>query len=334
MKLSKLWLLVPVLLSLTACGNSKSSSSDTKPAKKLTDVSIVLDYVPNTNHTGLYVAKDKGYFKDAGLNVKIIEPGDNATSVGMVGANKAQFGVSYQEDVTYAHADGKNIPVKAIGTVIKHNTSGFVSKKSSGITSPKDFVGKTYAGWQTPSEEAVLKAVMSEAKVNPKSLKIVGATGDGPKSLGKKNDIQWWFQGWDVIRAKDDGIKINYMPLRQLDKRLDYYTPVIITNNTQLNKDPKLVKAFMKATKKGYQDAIAHPKADAKILHKYAKDYDLKFLEESQAFLSKNYTDDASKWGQMDSKVWNNYTGFMKEYGLIKKTIPASTLYTNQYVGG
>ena len=138
MKLSKLWLLVPVLLSLTACGNSKSSSSDTKPAKKLTDVSIVLDYVPNTNHTGLYVAKDKGYFKDAGLNVKIIEPGDNATSVGMVGANKAQFGVSYQEDVTYAHADGKNIPVKAIGTVIKHNTSGFVSKKSSGITSPKD----------------------------------------------------------------------------------------------------------------------------------------------------------------------------------------------------
>jgi len=124
------------------------------------------------------------------------------------------------------------------------------------------------------------------------------------------------------------------MPLRQLDKRLDYYTPVIITNNTQLNKDPKLVKAFMKATKKGNQDAIAHPKADAKILHKYAKDYDLKFLEESQAFLSKNYTDDASKWGQMDSKVWNNYTGFMKEYGLIKKTIPASTLYTNQYVGG
>lgn len=333
MKLTKLWLLVPLVVTLTACGNSKNQATNSTSTKKLTDVSIVLDYVPNTNHTGLYVAKDKGYFKDAGLNVKIIEPGDNATSIGMVGANKAQFGVSYQEDVTYAHADGKNIPVKAIATVLKHNTSGFVSKANSGITSPKDFAGKTYAGWQTPSEEAVLKAVMRNAGVNPKSLKIVGATGDGPKSLGKKNDIQWWFQGWDVIRAKNAGIKVNYMPLRKLDKRLDYYTPVIITNNTQLQKDPKVVKAFMAATKKGYQDAIAHPKADAKILHKYAKDDDLSFLEDSQAFLSANYTDNAAKWGQMDAQVWNNYTGFMKEYGLIKKAIPAKTLYTNQYVG-
>ncbi|MGC3362544.1 ABC transporter substrate-binding protein, partial [Enterococcus faecalis] len=113
--MKKLWLLLPLLLLISACGIAKETSSkqETKDIKKVT---LVLDYVPNTNHTGIYLAKEKGYYKEAGLDVQIIEPGDNSTSIGLVGADKAQFGVSYQEDVTYAHADGQNIPVKAIAT--------------------------------------------------------------------------------------------------------------------------------------------------------------------------------------------------------------------------
>ena len=119
-QMKKLWLLLPLLLLLSACGTAKETSSK-QEIKDLKKVTLVLDYVPNTNHTGIYLAKEKGYYKEAGLNVQIIEPGDNSTSIGLVGADKAQFGVSYQEDVTYAHADGQNIPVKAIATVIKHN---------------------------------------------------------------------------------------------------------------------------------------------------------------------------------------------------------------------
>lgn len=115
--MKKLWLLLPLLLLLSACGTAKETSSK-QEIKDLKKVTLVLDYVPNTNHTGIYLAKEKGYYKEAGLNVQIIEPGDNSTSIGLVGADKAQFGVSYQEDVTYAHADGQNIPVKAIATVI------------------------------------------------------------------------------------------------------------------------------------------------------------------------------------------------------------------------
>ena len=326
-------LLTGITLTMVACGKKETTTSDTAAAKKMTDVTLVLDYVPNTNHTGIYVAQDKGYYKDAGLNVKIIEPGDDATSIGLVGAGKAQFGLSYQEDVTYAHADGQNIPVKAIATVIKHNTSGFASLASANINSPKDFSNKTYAGWQSPSEEAVLKAVMTQAGADFKTLKIVGASGAGPENLGKEADIEWYFEGWDVVKAKDAGIKLNYLPVRDLDERLDYYKPVITASDTKKKKNPKVVQAFMDATKKGYQDAMKDPQASAKILSKSLPDYKLEFLEESQDFLSANYTDDADNWGVMEEKVWDNYTDFMKEYGLVKSNVDSKDLFTNAFIG-
>ncbi|MET1981725.1 ABC transporter substrate-binding protein [Enterococcus faecium] len=329
--MKKLWLLLPLLLLLSACGTAKETSSkqETKDLKKVT---FVLDYVPNTNHTGIYLAKEKGYYKEAGLNVQIIEPGDNSTSIGLVGADKAQFGVSYQEDVTYAHADGQNIPVKAIATVIKHNTSGFATLSDSNIHSPKDFEGKTYAGWQSPSEEAVLKAVMEKDGGDFSKLTMVGSNGEGPESLGKSSDIQWYFEGWDMIKAKEAGIELNYIPLKELDERLDYYTPVIITNDQLIKSDPELVQSFMDATKKGYQEAIKDPNDSAKLLQKYAKENDRTFLEESQAFLSKNYTDNPENWGLMEEKVWRNYTAFMQENGLIKQDVPSQELFTNQFI--
>lgn len=328
--MKKILVIVPMLLMvLTACGTQKEEQKDSKPLKEVT---VVLDYVPNTNHTGLYLAKEKGYYKKAGLDVKIIEPGDDSTSIGLVGANKAQFGVSYQEDVTYAHADGQDIPVKAIAAIIKHNTSGFASLKNSGIKSPEDFEGKTYAGWQSPSEEAVLKAVMEKSDADFSKLTIVGSNGEGPESLGRSSDIQWYFEGWDMIKAKDAGIDLNYMPVNSLDERLDYYTPVLITNKELIKNDPALVQSFMDATKEGYQQAIKDPKGSVEILHKYATDYEQSFLEESQEFLSRHYTDEPEKWGVMEKKVWDNYTSFMKENGLISKAVDSNDLFTNQFI--
>ncbi|WP_125705205.1 ABC transporter substrate-binding protein [Lacticaseibacillus daqingensis] len=315
-------------LLLASCGQAQT----THP-KSLTPITVVLDYVPNTNHTGLYVAKAKGYYKQAGLDVTFIEPGDNSTSVALVAAGKGQFGISYQEDVTYAHAQATPIPVKAIATLVKHNTSSFVTRKDSGITSPAQFAGHTYAGWQAPSEAAVLKAVMTKAGADFDQLKIVGADGSGPAGLGKNGqDIEWFFDGWDGIRAKQEGIALNTMPLRTLDARLDYYTPVLITSDKEIKTNAKTVRAFVQATKKGYQQAIKDPTGSAKILKQADQTDSLKFLTASQKYLSAHYTDDPTNWGAMTSTVWNNYTEFMTEYGLIKQKIPANELYTNAFL--
>ena len=109
MKILKAMCAAAVALSLVGC--AQTSNSD----KELTKVTLMLDYTPNTNHTGFYVAKNKGYYKEAGLDVDIIEPGDNATT-SMVAAGKADFGISYQEDVTYALTSEDPLPIKTIAT--------------------------------------------------------------------------------------------------------------------------------------------------------------------------------------------------------------------------
>ena len=316
---------------LAACGAPKEAN---KPGadKAMTEINLVLDYVPNTNHSGIYLAAKKGYYAAANLKVTIIEPGDDATSISLVGAGKGELGVSYQENVTFAKADGSKIPVTAIATILKHNTSGFVTRKDSGIRSPKEFENKVYAGWQSPSEEAVLHAVMNQAKADFSKLTMVGSPGTGPQGLGKDFDIQWYFEGWDLVKAAQAGIDVNYMPLRELDPRLDYYTPVIIGNDSYLKKNPEIVKAFLAATKKGYQDAIKEPKETAAVMHEVAPEYELSFLEASQDFLSKNYTDEPEKWGVMEQKVWDNYTDFMVEEKLIKEKVPSESLFTNDFL--
>lgn len=327
-------------LTVAACGSGGTDkdkagdkTADSGGDQSLKKVTLILDYTPNTNHTGLYAAKDLGYYKEQGLDVDIVESASD-TAASLISVGKGDFGISYQEDVTYALAQDPPMPIKTIATIIQHNTSGFASYKGKNITSPKDFENKTYAGWGAPSEAAVIKAVMQKAGADFNTVKMIDANGVGYELLKDKVDFMWFFWAWDGMMAEDAGVPINYMEVRKLDPRLDFYTPVIITNTNTIAKDPKLVQKFMTATKKGYEYAIANPDDAAKLLHNHATSYDLDFLTRSQEYLSKKYSEDSPVWGVMKDEVWNNYTDFMKEYGLIDKNkdIKASDCYTNQFL--
>ena len=125
------------LAAVMAAGMVVSAQAQETP-EELKKVTVILDYVPNTNHTGMYVALDKGYYKEEGLDVEIIEPTDGATAT-LIAQQKGTFGISYQEDVTIALTAKEPLPIKAIAALIQHNTSGFVSLADSGIESPADF---------------------------------------------------------------------------------------------------------------------------------------------------------------------------------------------------
>ncbi len=127
-------------------GEADSTKSAKADSDELDEVTVILDYVANTNHTGMYVALDQGMYEAEGLKVNIVEPTEGATAT-LIAVGKGDFGISYQEDVTIALASKDPLPIKAIATIIQHNTSGFVTAADKDITSPKDFEGKTYAGW-------------------------------------------------------------------------------------------------------------------------------------------------------------------------------------------
>lgn len=294
-------------------------------------VTVILDYVINTNHTGMYVALDKGWYEQAGLDVEIVEPTEGATAT-LIAVGKGEFGISYQEDVTMALASEEPLPIRAVAAVIQHNTSGFATWTGKDITSVEDFAGKTYAGWGGPGESAALEAVMTDAGVDFSTLNMVISDGAGFASLEGDVDIMWFYEAWDNIKCELAGFDINYMPVRDLDERLDFYTPVIITSLDMIENRPETVRKFLEATSRGYEYAIENPQECAELLAKYAPDYDMELLSRSQAYLADKYAEDAQRWGEMKDEVWDNYTGFMLEYGIIDKAIDASECYTNEFL--
>ena len=140
-------------------------------------ITFCLDYTPNTNHTGIYVAQDKGYFADAGLEVEIIQPSEG-TADPVIGSGQAQMGVSYQDYIANDLPSASPIPVTAVAAIIQHNTSGIMSRKEDGVTSAKGMEGRTYATWDMPIEQATIKRVVESDGGDYSKVKLVPYTVD------------------------------------------------------------------------------------------------------------------------------------------------------------
>ena len=314
------------ILLLTACSAGGAEKD------KLKKVSVVLDWTPNTNHTGLYVAKEKGYFEKQGLDVDIIMPGE-AGADQLVASGKADFGVGYQEGVTQARV--QDVPIVSIAAIIQHNTSGFAAPKDKGITKPEDFEGKTYGGWGSPVEEAVMGSIMKQEGADVKKVNFVNM-GDTDFFTAVKRDIDfaWIFYGWTGIEAELRGEELDMMYVKDYSDKLDYYTPVLTTNESHIKDDPDTVKAFLKAATEGYEYSIEHPDEAGKILLKEAPDLDEELVMKSQEWLAPKYKDDAERWGEQKAEVWKNYADWMFDNGLLEKKLDSQKAYTNEFLPG
>ena len=319
------WLMVGFLLLMTACsGASPESESNGKKVK------VVLDWTPNTNHTGLYVAKEKGYFKKQGLDVEIIQPGE-AGADKMVASGQADFGVGYQEGLTFARVEG--MPIVSIAAIIQHNTSGFASLKNKQINRPKDFVGKKYGGFGGPSELPMIQTLMKQDKAATQKVDMVNI-GNTDFFAASKRDIDyfWIYYGWTGIEAKLRGMDLNMIYLTDYSKELDYYTPILTTNEKKIKQDPEQIRSFMKAVSQGYEFAIKNPEEAADLLSKAVPDLNPKLVIESQKWLSKQYQAEAKVWGVQRIEVWQNYTNWLKKNHLLKGEFDPKQAFTNQFL--
>ncbi|MGX4668846.1 ABC transporter substrate-binding protein [Cerasibacillus sp. JNUCC 74] len=320
-----------IIALLTACntsGEEKKEKGD--QAKELKKISVVLDWTPNTNHTGLYVAKEKGYFKDEGLDVEFKMPGE-AGADQLVASGKADFGVSYQEGITEARV--QDIPIISIAAIIQHNTSGFASLKEKNITKPRDFEDKTYGGWGAPVEKAVLSSLMKQEDANVEKVNIVnmGET-DFFTAVNRDIDFAWIYYGWTGVEAELRNEELNMIYLTDYSEKLDYYTPVLATNEDMIKKDPETIKKFLSAVTKGYELAIDNPEEAANILIEAVPDLDEELVKASQKWLADKYQDDAKRWGEQQLEVWDNYASWMYENKLLDKPLDSEKAFTNEFL--
>ena len=321
-----------MVLSLTACGNSAKKKSNSSNLKQIT---VCLDWTPNTNHTGLYTAIDKGYFKKQGLKVKVVQPSDDGAAQ-IVGSGKAQFGVDAQDTMASGLVGKNRVPITAVAAILQHNTSGIISRKEDGITSPKGMMNHKYATWDLPIEKAMLKTLVEQEGGDFSKVKLIPSTvTDEASALKKKSvDCIWVFNGWATIACKQAGLKVNFWYFKDLNKTFDYYTPVYIANTDYLKKNPKQAKAFMKALSEGYNYAAKHPKESADILLKHNKELrsNKKLVYASQKYLSKQYIADAKQWGYIDPARWNRFYSWLNQNKLTKQALKKNQGFTDAYL--
>lgn len=324
-----------VCLLTAACSHPSGAGSLGAKAEGegLKELTFVLDWTPNTNHTGLYVAQEKGYFAEEGLKVNLVQPPEDGAEV-LTASGKAQFGISFQDGLAPALAGDNALPVTAVASVIQHNTSGIISRKGEGMDRPRGMEGKKYAIWNLPVEKAMVQNVVEGDGGDFSLVELIPSTvTDEVSALKSKSvDAIWVFYGWAGVKMELENLETDYFAFSDLNPVFDYYTPVIIGNNEFLESQPETAKAFLRAVAKGYEDAAADPEGAAKILCKAAPELDEKLVLASQKYLADRYKDDAPKWGYIDPDRWNRFYTWLGENGLTETRIPENTGFSNEYL--
>ena len=329
-------LLVAVMLCV-GCGSSENStgSADGSTAENSGEtkkITMVLDWTPNTNHTGLFAAQEKGFFAEEGLEVSIVQPPEDGAAA-MVASGDAQFGIEFQDTLAPAFTQANPLPITAVAAILQHNTSGIISLKEKGIDSFGKMSGHTYATWDSPTEQAILKTLVEKDGGAWSDVNLVSTYVDDIVA-GLKTDIEcvWIYAGWEKIKLDMEGIENNFLYFKDADPVFDYYNPVIVAGDSFLESDPDTAKAFLRAVKKGYEFAAENPAEAADILLKEVPELDAELVKKSQEYLSTQYVADASSWGVIDINRWDNFYKWLNENKLVEKDLPAGVGVSTEYL--
>ena len=301
--------------------------------KKDTDqIRVLLDWTPNSNHTGLYIALEKGWFAQEGLKVTITQPPEDEALV-LLASGKAEFAVSFQESMGPAIAKERDaLPVIAVAAIISHNTSGIMSLAKSGIKRPADLAGKKFASWETPLVTAVVRRIVEKDGGDFNTVRMIpNFATDAFSALQTDVDAVWIYYAFDGIPAEVKNIEINYIDLGSYDSILDFYTPVLAVNTNWAAANPQTVKKFLEAVSRGYNFAANNPVEAAEILLKHVPETDREIVIRSQEYLKTRYRDDAKRWGEIDPVRWGRFYKWMYEQRLLEKDIGEGG-FTNEYL--
>ncbi|EFJ42027.1 hypothetical protein VOLCADRAFT_110035 [Volvox carteri f. nagariensis] len=297
-------------------------------------VSVALDWTPNTNHAGFYIAKHKGWYAEAGLDIKVVSPHIDdykATPASRVADGSCMFCVTPSESVISAHtwgdAPGAKPKLVAVAALLQDSTSAIVTLASSGITRPAQLDGKTYASYGARFEGRIVQQL----------IRNDGGAGDfkeiTPPMLGiwetllkGEADATWVFMGWEAIEAKQRGVEIHAFGLEQY--KVPYgYSPLLVTHPDTIRDRPEVVRAFLAATARAYEWAAANPGEAAEVMlaavaeeHSTSplpKPLDPELVRESQAYLSSHLLDGSGRWGLMSPAVWSSFVDWLSESGLL-----------------
>src|SRR5829696_515577 len=290
---------------------------------ELETVSVALDWYPNANHAGLYLAQERGYYAEEGLAPELYTPSDPTTVLQTVGAGRDDFGISYQTDVLLARAAG--VPVVSVLALVQTPLQGIMVLADSGITRPRDLVGKTVGYPGIPSQEAFLATMLEDDGATMDDVDLVNIdfnlvpgliSGQVDASLGA-------FWTHEPILAEQEGYPTNVLKVDDWGVP-PYYELVIAAGEDTVTERSELVARFLHATRRGYEDAIADPAAAIDAMHAASPDLNVAVEEAGIALLIPVWIAGDTPFGTQSAERWDDYAAWMAERGLIPADLDAA----------
>lgn len=287
-------------------------------------IKVVLDWFPNTNHTGFLIAQKKGYFADAGLDVQI--SGDVHGVLSTHGADMV-----LGPEISMLEQRAKGIGLTAIATLTQKCDSGIVSLKESGITSPKQLEGKRLTHWEPQWFHGVIGEAMRIDGGDYSKVDLVPMdVGDIVSTLGKVADATWVYENWENQELLEAGKEINYFALADVDPLFDFCAPCIAATTALVRERPEDVRAFLSALDRGYIEAAKDPEGAVLSVKESLPKVSDALLIRSQKHLSGILLDETGHWGYMKPERWDRMADFLITKGLYDKR--RDDEYTNEFL--
>lgn len=312
----------------SAASATASAASADAGSQNLKKVVLRLKWINQAQFAGFYIAKEKGYYKEAGLDVDIRPGGSDFPSVQMVSSGSEDFGVTGADQILMSREKGA--PVVALSVIYRSTPFVLFALKSSGITSMKDLEGQKIGVKLGGNEELTYRAMVKKAGVSAKSI------GEMPVKYDLSPLLTGQVKAWpgyvinEVISAEEQGQEVNV--IRPSDYGINFYADTLFTTEKMIEKDPETVKGFVQASMKGWDYAINHPDEAAQVTVQYGDqlniDHETKMMNASIPLLEA----DEGPLGLMEESEWNTLQDSLIDVGFLKKKQDLSKAYTNEFI--
>jgi NitT/TauT family transport system substrate-binding protein len=318
-------MLALILLIVPACSPQKAAPA----TAQLVKVTLPVGYIPNVQFAPLYVAMEKGYFRDAGIDLNL-DYSQEIDAVALVGANKLQFAIVSGEQVLLGRS--QQLPIVYTLAWYQKYPVGIVSKPSAGIQQPADLKGKKIGVPILSGASYIgLRALLDAGHLTENDVQIETIGFNQVESLTTGQvDAAVIYVANEPVQLKAKGVDVSI--LRTAD-----YLPMVgnglITNETTLKSSPDLVKKMVAATLHGIQDTIANPNEAYEISKKYVENLDQADEATQKGVLNASIELwKADRLGYSDPQAWQNMQDILVSMKLLAAPLGLNSAYTNDYL--
>lgn len=328
-RLGKL-LVLALTLALTAAGCGKASNTKSGSGQEQ-ELTVLLDWYPNAVHSFLFAAEKEGYFKEAGLKVKLETPAGTDDAVKLLAAGKADLALSYQTVIAISRAE--DIPVVALAAIVRHPLNQLFALEQSGIKRPKDLEGKNIGYPSIPLDEAIVNTMVKTDGGDPAKVKYTDIGWDLiPAMTTKKVDaIIGGYINHEKLLLEKEGVKLSTLDPVKYGVP-DFYELVLASSEDGLKKNREVYKKFWEAAAKGYEYTVKNPEASLKnLLEQQNKDFPLDPEVEKKSLDILLPLMDAGKdaFGSQTEASWQRIIDWLNNAGQLKKAPAAKDSFTN-----